>query len=64
MKLIGVPEAADRLSCSKSHVYDLLAAGLLTRRNISARGRSFVRIAEEDLERYMAEAVQPVVKAS
>lgn len=60
MKLISVPQAAARLGCSRSHVYDLVKMGALRRYNISARGKSKVRLDDEDVDRYIREAEQPV----
>lgn len=66
MKLISVPEAAGRIGCSRSHVYNLIAAGLLTRHNIAAdpAKSSKVRLSDEDIDRYIRESVQPVRSAS
>lgn len=63
MKLISVPEAATRIGCSRSHIYNLLAAGKLTRYNIALTG-SKVRVSDEDVDRYIAGAAQPVGRAS
>lgn len=63
MNLISIPEAADRLNCSRSHVYNLIAAGKLTRYNIALIG-SKIRVSDEDVDQYIADAVQPVRRAS
>jgi excisionase family DNA binding protein len=49
-RLLTIPEAAERLRMSRTSVYKLLGNGELERRNV---GRS-VRIAEEDVERFIA----------
>lgn len=59
MKLISVPEAAGRLNCSRSHIYNLIAAGKLERYNIALTG-SKIRVSDEDVDRYIAESVQPI----
>lgn len=64
MNLLSVPEAAERLHCSRSHIYNLITAGKLTRYNIALTG-SKVRVSDEDVSRYIEESVQPVrVQAS
>lgn len=63
MNLISVPEAAERLQCSRSHIYNLIAAGRLRRYNIALTG-SKVRLSDEDVDRYIAESVQPVARVS
>jgi excisionase family DNA binding protein len=51
--LLTIPAVAERLSCSRPHVYDLLAAGELVRRNISATGRSKARVTAASVEDYI-----------
>lgn len=58
-RLISVPEAAARLSCSRAHVYDLISAGLIKRHNISLKG-SKTRVSEADLDRYIRQSEQPI----
>ena len=55
-KLISVPEAAERIGCSRSHIYNVIAAGKLKPYDISLRGRSKTRLAEADVDRYIDEA--------
>ena len=52
-RVFKIDEAATRLGCSRSHVYDLIAAGELRTVNISARGRSKTRIRSDDLADYI-----------
>lgn len=59
MKLISVPEAAARIGCSRSHIYNLIAAEKLARYDISLRGRSKVRLSDVDVDRYIAESAVP-----
>lgn len=60
MKLISVPDAAARIGCSRSHIYNLIAAGRLRRHDISLRGRSKVRLSDEDVDRFIHDSAQPV----
>jgi len=53
-QLLTVPEAAARLSCSRTHIYRLIAAGELRSVEIKASGtRPKTRVREEDLEAYI-----------
>lgn len=52
-RLFRIPEAAELLSCSTDHVYDLIAAGRLSAVDIGI-GRSQSRITETELARYIA----------
>lgn len=50
-RLLSIPNAADRLDCSRAHIYRLIAAGELRSVEIKATGkRPKSRIREEDLE--------------
>lgn len=51
--LLDVPTVAARLSCSRPHVYDLLGAGELVRRNISARGKAKTRITAASVDDFI-----------
>ena len=65
MKLLSIPETAERLSCSRGHVYDLIGAGLLTAVDISARGeRTKIRLSDEDVDRYIREAAKPTTEVT
>ncbi len=55
-KLISVPEAAERIGCSRSHIYNLIAAKQLTPYDISLKGRSKTRLSEADVDRYIEQA--------
>jgi excisionase family DNA binding protein len=52
-KLLTVEETAERLSCSRSAVYQLCAARLLPHTRVGL-GRGRIRISEADLEVYLA----------
>lgn len=55
MKLLTIPEAADQLRCSKTHVYDLIADGVLPAVDIARPGakRSKTRVTAAALEGYV-----------
>lgn len=59
MRLISVPEAAEKLGCSRSHIYNLIADGKLTRHNIALKG-SKVRLSDEDVARYIRDSAEPI----
>lgn len=63
MKLISVPDAAEMIGCSRSHVYNLIAAGKLRRYDIALIG-SKVRLSDEDVARFITEAEKPIRTAS
>lgn len=52
-KLNSIPEVAERLRCSRDHVYDLITTGRLAVVNIGI-GRSRARITEDELARFIA----------
>lgn len=53
-QLLSVTEAAERLACSRGHVYGLIAAGSLRAVEIKAKGtRSKTRVREDDLEAFI-----------
>ena len=54
-QLLSVTEAAERLACSRGHVYNLVAAGALQAVEIKASGsRPKTRIREDELEAFIA----------
>lgn len=54
-QLLSVAAAAERLDCSRGHVYNLIAAGELAAVEIKATGtRSKTRVREADLEAFIA----------
>lgn len=59
VNLITVPQAAERISCSRSHVYNLVAAGKLQRFDIGLTGTK-LRLSEDDVDRYIRESAMPV----
>jgi excisionase family DNA binding protein len=59
--LLTPAEAAKRLGVSRTHIYDLLAAGKLRRFNVSAKtGATKTRVADADIDAYIAAAEMPV----
>lgn len=58
MQLLDIPQAAARLRCSKRHVYNLLAAGLLKPVDISLGPRSQTRIADTEIDRFIRDATR------
>lgn len=54
-QLVSVAEAAERLVCSRGHVYNLIAAGALRSVEIKAAGRRpKTRLVEDELEAFIA----------
>jgi excisionase family DNA binding protein len=51
--MLTVKQAAERLQCSPATVYQLCAARLLPHSRVGL-GRGVIRIAEADLDRYLA----------
>lgn len=66
MKLLSIPQVAERLDCSRWHVYALIRAGQLTPRDISlppADGgprRPKTRIADTDVDAYIESIARPL----
>jgi excisionase family DNA binding protein len=54
-QLLSITEAAAQLSCSRGHIYNLIAAGALAAVEISTPGshRSKTRVRATDLEAYI-----------
>lgn len=62
-RLLDFPQAAEALGCSRTHIYDLIAAGELTPVNISAvRGGSKTRIDADDIDAFIERRKRPVPK--
>lgn len=57
-KLLKVPEAAERLTCSRWHIYDLVKDGLLER-HYGGRKGNILRISERDLQKYIDSTKAP-----
>jgi excisionase family DNA binding protein len=57
--LLTVPQAAERLNCSRAHIYNLVAVGKLKRFDIALKG-SKVRLSADDVDRYIAASELPV----
>lgn len=55
MKLLTISDAADRLSCGRTHVYDLIADGAIPAVDISRPGakRPKTRVSDVALDAYM-----------
>jgi excisionase family DNA binding protein len=53
VKVLSITEAAHVLSCSRGHVYNLIAAGELRVVDIGIDGRSKSRVYPEDLDAYI-----------
>lgn len=53
-QLLSVTEAAKALSCSRGHIYNLIAAGELSAVNIGIAGRSKTRVLPAELDAYVA----------
>jgi excisionase family DNA binding protein len=61
VNLLPPQKAADRIGCSRTHVYDLVAAGKLRRFNVSAKeGATKLRVADVDVDAYIRSAEMPV----
>ncbi|KRB73095.1 hypothetical protein ASE01_20175 [Nocardioides sp. Root190] len=60
MKLLSITEAADMLSCSRGHVYNLVAAGEFRVVDIGIAGRSKTRLPQEDVEAYVLRRLRTV----
>ena len=53
-QLLTLPQAGERLGCSRTHIYRLIAAGKLRAVEIKALGkRPKTRVREEDLEAFI-----------
>ena len=64
--LLSVANVAERLGCSRSHVYTLIADGKLPTINIG-RGRSITRIPESRVEKYINDGLtvrKPITEAA
>lgn len=60
-RLLTFPQAAERLECSRWHVYDLVKDGVLPRRLAGRPGKKpRMRIAESDLQAYIESTKAPV----
>lgn len=67
MKLLTLEEAADRIGCSRTHIYDLIAAGKLRRFHISAKTgarKPKTRVADVDVDAFIQAAEAPIPAAS
>ena len=59
MKLLSMAQAAERIGCSRGHIYNLVAAGKLKRYDIGLKGTK-TRVSDEDIDRYIEEAETPL----
>jgi excisionase family DNA binding protein len=54
VQLLGIPRVAERLDCSRTHVYRLIAAGELRSVEIKATGkRAKTRVRSDDLNAFI-----------
>lgn len=54
VRLLAIPTVAERLDCSRGHVYRLIAAGLLRAVEIKATGkRPKTRVRSDDLQAFI-----------
>ncbi len=62
--LVDIPTVAARLSCSRGHVYNLIARGELDRRDIGTRGagRPKTRVVSTSVDAYIARGQRLPVK--
>ena len=61
MNLLTLPEAAKRIGCSRSHIYNLIALGQLRPFDISAVShRTKTRVSDEDVTAYIERCARPV----
>lgn len=59
MKLLSPGKAAERIGCSRAHIYALVEAQKLKRYFIGIGGGT-LRVSEEDVEAFIAAAETPV----
>lgn len=60
-RLLSVPETAEILGCSRTHIYGLIAAGHLRPVEIKARGkRPKTRIRADDLDAFIDQRTRDV----
>lgn len=60
-QLMSITKAAERLDCSRGHVYNLIAAGQLRAVEIKISGpRPKTRVRSEDLEAFIEERTRAV----
>lgn len=53
-RLVSIAAAAERLSCSRGHIYHLIAAGELSSVDIHAQGnRSKTRVFDDELDQFI-----------
>lgn len=60
MKLLTIPEAANRIGCSRAHIYNLISAGQLSRYDISLGPRPKTRVADSDVDAYIESIRVPI----
>lgn len=58
MRLLTIPQTAERLGCSRKHVYNLISAGKLKPADISLGPRSHTRISDAEVDRFITEATR------
>lgn len=58
--LLTVTEAAERISCSRYLVYDLIADGKLTHYDVGRGKRPATRVSESEVEAYIEASRKPI----
>lgn len=53
VRLLDIPESAERLGCSQKHVRNLIAAGRIKPADISLGPRSKTRISDVEIDRFI-----------
>lgn len=67
MKLLSIQGAAERIDCSRGHIYHLIEHGYLRRFDIGIKergGRVKTRVAEADVDAYIKSIEVPLPAAS
>ena len=59
MNLLPPGKAAERIGCSRAHIYSLVEAGRLKRYFIGREGGT-LRVSDEDVDRFIAESEAPL----
>lgn len=58
MRLLTIPETAERLGCSERHVHNLIKACRLKPANIAIGPRSKTRISDAEIDRFITDATR------
>lgn len=61
-QFLTVPQAAERIACSRWHIYDLVADGVLEKHYAGRPGKKpRLRISERDLQAYIDSIKAPAI---